>query len=464
MNGRTNAVARTRGGVFRGGPSRGGPSRGNLTCLWLALSVFLPVAPLSYGLDVRDVRLWRAPDHTRIVFDLSAPATHKLIQLENPDRIVVDIADTTLAANLKAIQLAETPIKRIRHGVREGDDLRIVFDMTAPVKPRSFVLKANEQRGNRLVLDLYDVDDGGAARPSVKKSVAGSARRDIVIVIDAGHGGEDPGASGPGGLREKDVVLGIAREVHALFKKEPGFRPELIRRGDYYVGLRKRRELAHKLQADLLVSIHADAFESPKAKGTSIYALSQSGASSTFAKFLAERENAADLVGGVSLNDKDDLLAQVLYDMSMSHTLDASVGLGARVLGEMDQISRLHRQQVEQAAFAVLKSPDIPSILVETGFISNPDEARMLRTRNYQREMARAIHGGVASWFVENPPADTLLAWRKLAVTREYVITRGDTLSDIALRFDVTVASLRVRNALSSNTIHIGQKLIIPSS
>jgi N-acetylmuramoyl-L-alanine amidase len=230
------------------------------------------------------------------------------------------------------------------------------------------------------------------------------------------------------------------------------------------VGLKSRRDLAHKAQADLLVSIHADAFRSPKAKGTSVYALSERGASSTFASFLAQRENAADLVGGVSLNDKDELLAQVLYDMSMSHSLDASIGLGARVLDEMDLISRLHRQQVEQASFAVLKSPDIPSILIETGFISNPDEARKLSTRDYQRKIARAIHKGVTSWFIEHPPANTLLAWQKQQIKREYVIHRGDTLSEIAQRFNVTVMTLRTHNALSNNRIRVGQELLIPAS
>ena len=434
-----------------------------LSCKVLVLLTLYLGAPASFGLDVRDVRIWRAPDHTRIVFDLSAPASHKLIQLQNPDRIVIDLDDATLKASLKSLELAKTPVKRIRSGVREGDDLRIVLDVSAAVTPRSFVLKANEQRGDRLVLDLHDVARK-VSKPSVKKSVASSARRDIVIAIDAGHGGEDPGASGPGGLREKKVVLAIARKIQALFNKQSGFDAKLIRTGDYYVGLRKRRQLAHDMQADLLVSIHADAFKSPKAKGTSVYALSQRGASSTFARFLAQRENAADLVGGVSLNDKDDLLAQVLYDMSMSHTLDASLGMGSQVLVQMDQISKLHRKQVEQAAFAVLKSPDIPSILVETGFISNPEEARQLNTRAYQDKMARAIYKGVRNWFTENPPADTLLAWQKQAGSRQYVINRGDTLSQIAQRFNVTVASLRTHNSLSSNTIRIGQTLIIPAS
>jgi N-acetylmuramoyl-L-alanine amidase len=435
------------------------------TWCWLTCVLALLVNTASaWGLEVREVRLWRAPDHTRIVFDLSAPANHKLILLENPDRVVVDLADANLTADLELMELADTPVKRVRSGVRNGDDLRIVFDVSTAVKPRSFVLKAIEQRGDRLVLDLYDVNVTVSDTPTVKKSVASSARRPIVIALDAGHGGEDPGASGPGKAREKEVVLAIARETYKLFENEQGFRPALIRKGDYYVGLKSRRDLAHELQADLLVSIHADAFKSPKAKGMSVYALSERGASSTFASFLAQRENAADLVGGVSLNDKDELLAQVLYDMSMSHSLDASLGLGTRILDEMDLISKLHRQQVEQASFAVLKSPDIPSILIETGFISNPEEARLLRTRDYQRKIARAIHKGVTSWFVEHPPADTLLAWQKQQIKREYVIHRGDTLSEIAQRFNVSVMTLRTHNALLNNRIRVGQKLLIPAS
>ena len=429
----------------------------------LGVLAMFGLVPTAQALELRDVRLWRAPDHTRIVFDLSAPAQHKLITLEGPRRLVVDLADTRLKTSFRDLKLDDTPVKRVRHGVRDGSDLRIVLDLNAAVKPRSFVLKANEQRGHRLVLDLYDLDPQ-VAKPSVKKSVSSSARRDIVIAIDAGHGGEDPGASGPGRVREKDVVLAIAREIDARFRKEQGFKPVLIRSGDYYVGLKKRRDLARQSQADMLVSIHADAFKSPKAKGSSVYTLSPRGASSTFAKFLAERENAADLVGGVSLNDKDDQLAQVLYDMSMSYTLDASHGVGGRVLSQIDLISKLHRKQVERAAFAVLKSPDIPSVLVETGFISNPEEARRLKSRDYQRKMGRAVYVGVRSWFLEHPPADTLLAWQKQGKSREYVILRGDTLSEIAVRFNVTVVSLRAHNDLPGSVIHVGQKLKIPAS
>ncbi|MCZ6831678.1 MAG: N-acetylmuramoyl-L-alanine amidase [Gammaproteobacteria bacterium] len=441
--------------------------KGRYPCLlpltWLAVLAMSGLAPTTQAVELRDVRLWRAPDHTRIVFDLSSPAQHKLIQLEGPGRLVVDLADTRLATSFKNLKLDNTPVIRIRHGVRDGSDLRIVLDLSIGVKPRSFVLKANAQRGDRLVLDLYDLHQQ-VAKPSVKKSVATSARRDIVIAIDAGHGGEDPGASGPGRVREKDVVLAIARDIHARFKKEQGFKPVLIRSGDYYVGLKKRRDLARQNQADLLVSIHADAFKSPKVKGSSVYTLSQRGASSTFARFLAQRENSADLVGGVSLSDKDDQLAQVLYDMSMSYTLDASQGAGRRVLSALDHISKLHRKQVEQAVFAVLKSPDIPSVLVETGFISNPEEARLLKSRDYQRKMGRAIYTGVRSWFVEHPPADTLLAWQRQGKQREYVIIRGDTLSEIAQHFNVSVASLRAHNGLPGSSIQVGQKLKIPAS
>lgn len=430
----------------------------------LGVTGLFALASGAQALEVRDLRLWRAPDHTRIVIDLSEPVAHKLMVLPNPERIVLDLEDARLSSPLPELDLDKTPVRRIRTAIRAGNDLRIVFDMSASTRPRSFVLKANEQRGDRLVLDLYDTAPAETAKPSVKKSMATAARRDIVIAIDAGHGGEDPGATGPGRVLEKNVVLAIARYMDDLFKNDPGFRAELIRTGDYYVGLKKRRDLAHDKQADLLVSIHADAFESPKAKGTSVYALSQRGASSTFARFLAERENSADLVGGVSLNDKDDLLAQVLYDMSMSHTLDASVGLGSRVLVRMDNISKLHRRQVEQAAFAVLKSPDIPSILIETGFISNPTEAKLLGTTDYQRKMARAIHGGIRSWFLEHPPSDTLVAWEKRQGDQVYVINRGDTLSEIAMRFNVTVARLRSHNGLSGSVIRVGQKIKIPTS
>jgi N-acetylmuramoyl-L-alanine amidase len=420
----------------------------------------------ALAVEVHDVRLWRAPDHTRIVFDLTGPVEHRLMVLENPTRIVVDVEDTSLKTSLDDLALADTPVKRVRSGVREGNDLRVVLDMNGAVKPRSFVLIANEQAGDRLVVDLYDRSSGsaGADTATVKKSVSQTSKRDIIIAIDAGHGGEDPGALGPKRLREKDVVMAIAKELNRLFEVDKGFKPTMIRSGDYYISLKGRRDLARKRQADLFVSVHADAFKNKQAHGASVYALSTKGATSTAARYLAQRENAADLVGGVSLSDKDDVLAGVLADLSMTSTLDTSLKLGGQVLGQVDNVARLHKREVEQAGFAVLKSPDIPSILVETGFISNPSEANKLANRGYQKKMALAIHSGIKSWFLAHPPSGTLIAWQKQQGGQQYVIARGDTLSDIAERFNVSLSELKSYNGISGSRILVGQKLSIPAS
>ena len=428
---------------------------------WILVVLCFLGSSSVWAVDVHDARLWRAPDHTRIVFDLTGPAEHSLLVLSNPRRIVLDIQDTNLRTNLADLKLANTPVSLVRSGVREGDDLRIVMEVSAQVDPRSFALQANEQAGYRLVLDLYDYQALQSV-PAVKKSVQESAKRNIIIAIDAGHGGEDPGATGPNRLREKDVVLAIAKELKALFKADVGFQPIMIRSGDYYVSLKGRRDLARKHQADLFVSIHADAFKRKQAHGASVYALSNGGATSTAALHLAQRENAADLVGGVSLSDKDDMLAGVLADLSMTSTLDTSLQLGNQVLRNVDDIAHLHKKQVEQAGFAVLKSPDVPSILVETGFISNPKESSLLATSRYQKKMASAIHRGIKGWFFAHPPSGTLLAWQKQQRGQQYIIARGDTLSGIADRFSISLADLKSYNSMDSSKILVGQKLNIP--
>ncbi len=428
---------------------------------WVGAILGLLAASSAWAVEVHEVRLWRAPDHTRIVFDLTGPSEHKLMVLDNPRRIVLDMENTSLKANLDTLKLSNTPVARIRSGVRDGDDLRVVLDISAVVNPRSFSLRANDKAGDRLVLDLYDQQ---TKAPAAKKSVKRAAKRDIVSAIDAGHGGEDPGAMGPKRLREKDVVLGIAKELNALFKADKGFRPTMIRSGDYYVSLRGRRDLARKRQADLFVSIHADAFRRKEANGASVYALSTRGATSTAARYLAQRENSADLVGGVSLADKDDVLAGVLADLSMTSTLDTSLKLGDKVLRNVDNVARLHKRNVEQAGFAVLKSPDIPSILVETGFISNPGESKKLATSSYRKKMARAIHRGIVDWFLQHPPSGTLIAWQRQQDGQQYIIARGDTLSGIAQRFNVSLSDLRNRNSISGSRIRVGQKLTIPTT
>jgi N-acetylmuramoyl-L-alanine amidase len=430
----------------------------------LLLTLALCGAALVQAVEVRDVRLWRAPDHTRVVLDLSAPVQHSLLELKDPQRLVVDLQDATFLGEVLDLPLENTPIRRVRSGVREGNDLRLVFDLDAAVKPKSFALQPNERTGHRLVIDLYDLDGAAEQRETIKSVEQLSDRRDVIVAIDAGHGGEDPGALGPRKLREKEVVLAIARKLKARLEAKPGFRPVMIRDGDYYVSLRGRRDLARKYQADLFVSIHADAFRQASANGASVYALSTRGATSTAAKYLADRENAADLVGGVRLSDKDDVLAGVLTDLSMTATLDTSLSLGAEVLKEVDKIAKLHKRQVEQAGFAVLKSPDIPSILVETGFISNPGEAKKLADVGYQAKMAAAIERGIEAWFSTHPPAGTLLAWQRTQRGQEYVIARGDTLSGIAQRFNISVQALKDSNGLRGSVIRPGQKLIIPNA
>ncbi len=441
--------------------------------------------------DVRGVRLWRAPDNTRLVFDLSGPVQHSVFTLSAPDRIVIDVSGAKLATNLDQLSLANTPITGVRSAQRSADDLRVVIDLSAPVSPKSFTLAPNQQYGHRLVVDLFDQ---GSAPPATQvPSVAASAppvpvtptqpppkltpvpngKRDIVVAIDAGHGGEDPGALSPvKGQYEKNVTLAIAKELQRQINAEKGFRGELVRTGDYFIPLRKRTEIARKKGADLFVSIHADAAPRSSAFGASVYALSERGATSETARWLADAENQSDLIGGagnVSLDDKDKMLAGVLLDLSMTASLSSSLNVGQKVLSNMGGITPLHKRRVEQAGFMVLKSPDIPSILVETGFISNPNEARKLHTASHQQALARSITSGVKQFFHENPPPGTYVAWLRdegkiAAGPREHVVARGESLALIAQRYQISLASLRGANKLKGDVIKVGQTLQIPAT
>lgn len=422
--------------------------------------------------QVDGVRLWRAPDHTRLVFDLSSSAEHKVFALSNPDRLVIDVGSTAFSANTSELSFADTPIKKLRHGVRNGKDLRVVLDLRQKVKPRSFVLKKHAGKPDRLVVDLYD-SNKETIKTVTTVTPAQGKKRDIIVAIDAGHGGEDPGALGPGKrMYEKDIVLKISKQLAEMLNAEPGFKAKLTRTGDYYIPLRKRRNKAREMRADLFISIHADAFTNPQANGASVFALSRRGASSESARFLASRENDADLIGGagdVKIKDMQADVAEVLVDLSMTATLASSLDVGARVLSEIGGVTKLHKRQIEQAGFLVLKSPDVPSILVETGFISNPGEARKLNTFAHRKKLAKAIFLGVKEYFHDKPPEDSLVAWQKnnrnnKVDTVSYTISRGDTLSAIAKRYRITVAELKKANRLTSNAIKVGQKLTIPTS
>ena len=425
--------------------------------VWVLLLVG-SVLPAWAEVQVKGVRMWPAPDNTRLVFDLSDPVDHTLFTLKAPDRIVIDLKDAQYPGQLPGFDFSKSYIKNIRYAARKDKAVRFVLDLNAQVRPKSFVLKPHGEYGHRLVIDLFDAEQAAPLKSLPSQDTRPERAREVIIAIDAGHGGEDPGALGRKGTREKDVVLAIARKLERLLQQEPGMKPVMIRDGDYYVGLRDRVEKARQYQADLFVSIHADAFNDHRARGSSVYVLSDRGASSEAARFLAESENSADLIGGVSLDDKDDLLKLVLVDMVKNSTIEDSHDVAARVLRDLRHVNTLHKNRVEQAAFRVLKSPDVPSILIETAFISNPEGERKLRSSRHQQALANAILSGVRSYFHTNPPPGTVLASRP----KRHVVNRGDTLSEIAARYRVSVGTLRRHNGLRSDRLKVGEVLHIP--
>jgi N-acetylmuramoyl-L-alanine amidase len=381
---------------------------------------------VAHSVEIRDVRLWSGPDHTRVVLELSGPATHNLFTLKNPDRVVVDVASATAAGNLTA-PAGQGVIKQVRLAPREDGSLRLVLDLSAAVQPKSFTVEPNATYGNRLVIDLEL--PGEPAPVKVQHAPSAEAARDLVVAIDAGHGGDDPGAIGRNGTREKDVVLAVARALAERVGREPGMRATLIRDGDYYVPLRDRMRKARAQKADLFVSIHADSIRDRSITGSSVYILSPRGASDEASRWLAERENASDLIGGVSLDDKDDVLASVLLDLSQTASLNASLSAAELVLAELNRVGEVRKRAVQQAGFVVLKSPDIPSMLVETAYISNPTEERRLRDPRRQDQLATAIHAGIRGFFYENPPPGSrvaaLVAQRNPAPDRRIVAQDG---------------------------------------
>jgi len=411
---------------------------------------------------IEDIRIWAENDKTRVVLDLSRPVQHNIFTLRAPERLVVDLKDGRLAASLVAMPAGVGAVRSIRSALRADGQLRVVFDLNEDVRSRSFTAGPNSQYGDRLVIDLQR---SGSLQPVKRAAEEYSPGRDIVIAVDPGHGGHDPGAVGKGRTREKDVALSISRQLAARIDGEPGMQAILIRDGDYFVHHRRRMDIARKHKADLFVSVHADAVSDRRANGASVYALSLKGASDEAARQLAERENASVSVGGVSLDDKDAVLASVLLDLSQNASLSASLDVGAKVIRELARIGKVHRRTVQQAGFIVLKSPDMPSILVETAYISNPSEEKRLRDRRHQDQLATAILAGIRSYFYANPPPDTQIAMdiRRTPLRQvRHVISRGDTLSEIAARYNVSTTAIRTANKLSGDNIRVGQTLSIP--
>ena len=414
----------------------------------LFLSQFF-VAAARAADPVRAMRIWPSQDYTRITLESRQPIRHSLLVVKNPERLVLDLQDIDYASVQREIAdkvLASDPyVANLRAGRYMPGVVRLVLDLKQEVNPQIFVLKPVGEYGHRLVLDLYPVEpidplmallDKPEARPDApaapesapaeakpdlaltlspvpavappKSAPSGKPRlevtRLVTIALDAGHGGEDPGARGKAGTREKHVTLTIARKLKTIIDAEPNMRAVLTRDGDYYLALRTRVEKARRVKADLFVSIHADAFVRPHARGSSVLALSERGATSAAARWLAKRENDADLIGGVNLDVKDRHLAQTLLDLSQTATIQDSIKLARAVLNEIGGVNSLHKDDVEQAGFAVLKAPDIPSILVETAFISNPQEEQRLNDDAYQDKMAHAMFRGIKRYFARNPP------------------------------------------------------------
>ncbi|MGD8925767.1 MAG: N-acetylmuramoyl-L-alanine amidase [Thioalkalispiraceae bacterium] len=425
--------------------------RSGFICLLLA------TASLVQAATVNGVRMWPAPDHTRLVFDLNAPVEHSLFTLDNPERVVIDLKTTEFHASLPAISSGAF-IKNIRYARRGQGDLRIVLDLNRKVTPKSFALKPHREYGNRLVVDLVDSSEAKPRSPVRRDTDIPDKPRDVIIAIDAGHGGDDPGAIGRRGTKEKNVVLGIARELKKLVDLQPGMKGKLIRNGDYYIGLDDRVKKARELQADLFISIHADAFRNRRARGSSVYVLSERGASSEVARFLAESENSSDLIGGVNLDDKGDLLKLVLVDMLKNSTMEESNDVARHMISGLKRVNHMHKRHVEEARFRVLTAPDIPSVLIETAFISNPKEEKNLRSRYHQRKIATAILKGTIGYFKDNPPPGTILAIRD----REHKIRSGDTLSELAKRYQVSMHDIRRANGLKNDLLQVGDVLRIP--
>jgi N-acetylmuramoyl-L-alanine amidase len=412
------------------------------------------VARAAAGANVRDIRLSTHNGYVRLVFDLDRSVDHSVFALNKPERIVLDLKNTSMTHGMVDRVSANSLIRRIRSGVRDGDNLRVVFDLQQEVKPRSFLLGPSGKSGHRLVLDLHDEQ----VKPTQAKK---KALRDVIVAIDAGHGGKDPGATGKNGTHEKTVTLQIAKKLEKKINQQKGMKAVLVRKNDRFMRLRDRIRKAREYDADMMISLHADSFPDPRARGSSIYALSVDGATSETAKLLAEKENAADLLfGDVDLAVEDEMVKEVLFDLSLTGTIQSSLDIGDEILQQIKSVNRVHKKQVQQAGFAVLKAPNIPSVLIETAFISNPREEKNLKSSAHQNKVANAISKGVTNYFARMAPPGTWLS----ASAAEYKVKSGDTLGSIARKYQTSVENLRARNAMHTSSLNAGQVLKIPVS
>ncbi len=414
------------------------------------------------GSTVENVRIWSENDKTRVVLDLSRSVDHSVFTLRNPSRLVIDLNQSRLGKGFAGMPKGTGHVRGIRSGLSADGQLRVVLDLNTAVRSRTFTAGPNATYGDRLVIDLQRE---GSLEPVKRAAEVYRPGRDIIIAIDPGHGGRDPGTSGVRG-HEKDIVLALSKELARKINAEPGMRALLIRDRDVYVGHSKRVAIAHEHNADLFVSIHADGFRDKRASGASVFALNLDRANREARRAMSRLPGEEEVkVGDVVLNDKDKTLAFALYDLSQSAAMSASLEAGEHVRREMSHVAKMHSDSVKEKSLAVLTSAEMPSILVEAGFLTNPAEEKRLRDKRYRNRLTNAILAGVRSYFHRNPPPDTQIAMdlkRQPARRVRHVVARGDTVSEIAERYNVSSADIRRANKLSNDRIRVGQTLSIP--
>ncbi|MFD2165528.1 N-acetylmuramoyl-L-alanine amidase [Thalassotalea euphylliae] len=425
-----------------------------------ALTFFVSVSAFASN-TIKGVRVWPAPENTRVVFDLAKTPDYSYFSLSRPDRLVIDFADSKNAVQLANLAKNDKRIERVRTSKpKKKGGTRIVLELADSYQLTIFPLAPAGQYGNRLVVDLYDKEKINNVEKVAKRTP--KSDRDIVIGIVAGHGGEDPGSIGPKGTYEKHVTLAIAKRLEALIKKQKGMKAVMIRTGDYYVPVGRRSEIARQKKVDFLVSIHADAFYTPKPSGASVWVVTNKRVESELSKWLRNRSKNSELLGGgggVIKNTKDDNLAITLADMNKEHSLSVGMSVAHDVQSHLARVTKMHKKRPQHGNFGVLKSSDFPSILVETGFISNPKEERNLNSGKHQQKLANAVFNGIKKHFLENPPMGTYFA--KMGY-RKHKVSRGESLSLLAQRYNVSVGELKSANNLKSSTVRIGQTLRIP--
>jgi len=411
--------------------------------------------------QLQGIRIWPSPDNTRVVLDLARSPDYSYFTLTNPHRLVIDLKQTSNQIQFSKVVNASELVTKIRDSrPPAAGTYRLVLELRQAVKPLLFPLQPTGPYGERLVIDL-PYQDNSQPQEADKSELS---NEDIIVAIDAGHGGEDPGAIGPRKTYEKDVTLQIARRLADYINNEPGMRAVMVRSGDYYINLNKRSEIARKHKAHILVSIHADGFSSPHPEGASVWVLSNKRANTEIGRWLERHEEQSELLGGtgdiIRNNSNERYLAHILLDMSMDHSMQSGLEVGTDILGELRKITKLHKLKPESASLAVLKSPDIPSVLVEAGFITNPKEETLLASRRHQQLIAEAVFNGVKRYFLNKPPEGTLFAALK---ARKHVVRSGESLSVIASRYGISLNSLKQANQLRSDVLKIGQVLVIPT-